>query len=81
MTVSTFFRGWKAHYDEEKQTWFYEDGQPVGVGEKPCRRCGRPPTPEGIDACLGYIKGAVSACCGHGVEEGYTIYRNKECEK
>lgn len=29
------------------------------------------PTKEGYDACLGYIKGAKSACCGHGIEEPY----------
>ena len=29
------------------------------------------PTKEGYDACLGYIEGAMSACCGHGVEKGY----------
>lgn len=53
--------------------WVYaDDGQPIdGTPERPCPRCGRAPTTEGYDACLGYIPGAVSACCGHGVEPGY----------
>jgi hypothetical protein len=36
------------------------------------------PTKEGYDACLGYIEGAKSACCGHGVEEGYIVYKDKK---
>ena len=31
------------------------------------------PTPEGHDACIGHIDGAVSACCGHGMEKGYIM--------
>ncbi len=38
-----------------------------------CIRCGEPPTSEGHDACLGYIPGIKSACCGHGVEAAYEV--------
>lgn len=31
-----------------------------------CIECNMVPTPEGYDACLGYLPGIVSACCGHG---------------
>lgn len=31
------------------------------------------PTKEGYDACLGFIEGAKSACCGHGVERAYVV--------
>lgn len=31
-----------------------------------CKECGKPPTDEGYDACLGKIEGVKSACCGHG---------------
>jgi hypothetical protein len=31
------------------------------------------PTSEGYDACLGFIPGVESACCGHGVEEPYQM--------
>ena len=34
--------------------------------EKECPYCHRKPTPEGRDACLGYMIGVKSACCGHG---------------
>lgn len=37
--------------------------------DRPCIRCGNPPTPEGYDACLGHLEGVKSACCGHGVSE------------
>jgi hypothetical protein len=29
------------------------------------------PTKEGYDACLGYLKNVIHACCGHGVQERY----------
>lgn len=31
------------------------------------------PTKEGYDACIGYVEGVKSACCGHGIEKSYTI--------
>jgi len=49
--------------------WVYTDGTPMDKEERPCTRCGRMPTKEGYDACLGYIPGATSACCGHGVSD------------
>ena len=57
--------------------WVYaDDGTPADV-DRPCRRCGRMPTPEGYDACLGHIDGAKSACCGHGVEEPILMMEDK----
>jgi hypothetical protein len=54
--------------------WVYSnDKVPIANEERPCTRCGRMPTPEGYDACLGHIPGATSACCGHGVEKPYVI--------
>ncbi|APM39418.1 hypothetical protein [Clostridium kluyveri] len=58
-------------------SWVYEDGVPISKEERPCIRCGSMPTREGYDACLGHIEGAISACCGHGVEEGYVKYESE----
>ena len=52
--------------------WVYKDS-----GEKTaethelrdCGHCNLPNRPDGHDACIGYIDGAVNACCGHGVED------------
>jgi len=53
-----------------RDVWRYEDGIKLDDDpNRPCLRCGRPPTSEGYDACLGFIPGADSACCGHGVSE------------
>lgn len=55
--------------------WRYEDG--VAVDDDPdriCPRCGRPPTRQGYDACLGHIPGCVSACCGHGANEPFFLF-------
>lgn len=53
--------------------WFYVDGSEEHDEKRPCKRCGRLPTPEGYDPCLGEIDGVRSACYGHGVESGYII--------
>jgi len=58
--------------------WVYEDGTPLEQEERPCARCGKMPTIEGYDACLGYVEGASSACCGHGVEKPYVVMRGEE---
>lgn len=44
------------------------------AADPPCRLCGQAPTPEGYDACIGDLPGAVSACCGHGVTEPHVNY-------
>ena len=49
--------------------WVFENGEEIY--ERICIRCGNLPTEEGYDNCLGYIEGVKSACCGHGVEEGF----------
>lgn len=40
---------------------------------RPCKKCKCYPDENGYDACLGYIEGAKSACCGHGIEEKVCI--------
>jgi hypothetical protein len=57
--------------------WVYVDNKAPITVERPCIRCGKMPTPEGFDACLGYIPGVKSACCGHGIEKAYFLYREK----
>ncbi len=55
--------------------WLYEDDNSSIKFERPCARCGKMPNGDGSDCCLGYISGVKSACCGHGVEKGYVIYK------
>lgn len=43
---------------------------------RPCTRCGKYPTPEGHDSCLGDLPGVEFACCGHGVEKAYISFKN-----
>lgn len=65
------------------RTWCWADtGEPHptfgGTTERPCVLCGMMPTPEGHDACLGTVQGAVSACCGHGVAPGHVQLAGEE---
>lgn len=65
-------RGHRIEHDGDK--WVYSDNKkPIDSETRACKRCGRMPTPEGYDACLGFIPGVSSACCGHGVEEPYCV--------
>ena len=72
--IKSYSRGWEIYYDGEH--WRYIDNNKIENDSRPCKRCGRMPTKEGYDACLGHIKGAISACCGHGVENSYIVKEN-----
>lgn len=71
MTATSYCRGHAIEYT--KSGWVYSDTKDKCDDSRPCARCGKYPTIEGYDACLGYIDGVSSACCGHGVEDGYRI--------
>jgi hypothetical protein len=58
----------------ENNNWLYADDKSPITAERPCKRCGKMPTEEGYDACLGYIPGAQHACCGHGIHEKMIQY-------
>lgn len=78
MTITGRRHGHLTRYDAG--TWVYADtGEPVENDPRPCPRCGRLPTQDGHDPCLGRIPGAAAACCGHGVEEGYVLHQDGRC--
>lgn len=70
--VKSCSRGHEIYYDGDN--WRYCDDNTIYDDSRPCKRCGKMPTTEGYDACLGHIDGVSSACCGHGVEKSYIIY-------
>ena len=45
--------------------------------DPPCTLCGRGPTTEGHDACLGHVEEVRGACCGHGVHAGYLKFADE----
>ena len=63
--VISYSRGHEIYYDGKD--WRYLDTKEINNDNRPCKKCNYYPTKEGYDACLGHIKGATSACCGHGV--------------
>jgi len=70
--ITSYLRGHLIEYDDNG--WNYADNkQPIDMENRACIRCGMMPTPEGYDACLGYIPGVSSACCGHGVMELWVL--------
>ena len=72
MSTISYSRGCKIYYDGE--VWRYSDNNELLDDSRPCKRCGCMPTKDGYDFCLGYVTGAKSACCGHGVEDSYILY-------
>jgi len=67
MSVLSHSRGHAIYFDGSE--WRYVDNEKLlRDEERACIRCGKLPTPEGFDACMGHIENATSVCCGHGVE-------------
>ena len=83
--VSSYIRGHEIYCDyiiseqgNSSGPWKYSDNDSVIDGdERPCKRCGEFPTSEGHDACMGYIEGMKSVCCGHGVSEPIMMKKKK----
>lgn len=71
MAARSSSRGHETHWDGSQ--WVYSDTGKPDDGKRRCTRCGKLPTPEGHDACLGRIEGLSSACCGHGVKDPYFV--------
>ena len=79
MTATSRIRGHAVTYSGG--AWRTADGLPVRT-DAPCAACGKPPTPEGHDACLDTIPGAIAACCGHGhPEDAYVMKESLMAEK
>ena len=73
--IRSYERGWPIVLDSGQ--WLYKDtGLPIDW-KRACKRCGQAPTDAGHDHCIGYVAGAASVCCGHGVSE--PIYIGDSC--
>jgi hypothetical protein len=74
-SIVSYIRGHKIYYKNDD--WYYNNDESIKQ-EKACVRCNKMPTIEGYDACLGFIEGVKSACCGHGVSKPIIIQDNKK---
>lgn len=76
--IKSHVRGHEIYWDQENNIWRYCDtGEDIEI-ERLCKKCGKFPTNDGYDACLGHIEGATHACCGHGIEKPYIIFNKDE---
>ena len=50
---------------------YSDNDERVRDNPRPCPKCNLACTAQGWDPCLGYIPGANSVCCGHGVEPAH----------
>lgn len=62
----------------EDKRWEYAYNDAGQLVHSKCKHCGKPPTPEGYDACIGELPGVLHACCGHGVEDGMVRFTNRK---
>ena len=69
--ITSTTRGHKTIINKDGIEFYADTMVPVKWEERPCVKCGKMPTKEGYDACIGYIPGIKSACCGHGITVGY----------
>lgn len=79
MVATSFIRGHKISYDENKLEWVFEDGSRVGDTLEACVRCKQSHSADDCDYCLKPLQKCdfiVSACCGHGVEKGYIVLKD-----
>jgi len=76
-TVTGYMRGHLCYYSQTEQAWRYMDNDTLFDDKRPCPKCKCMPTEDGYDACIGELPGASSVCCGHGVEDGYIVWKSK----
>lgn len=73
MSATGYIRGHEVVWDETTQSWRYSDDGSLapnsGGAERPCLLCGL--ISDGPDACFGWLPDCESACCGHGVHDGW----------
>jgi hypothetical protein len=70
--ITGYSRGHEIVFENNEWLWF--DTKESITVERPCKKCGKMPTKEGYDACLGFIEDASAACCGHGITEKLIVY-------
>ena len=72
--IKSYIRGHEVYFNGDD--WFYVDNDEYANYDRLCKKCSNQPTKEGYDHCLGYIDGVSHACCGHGVEESYAVFKD-----
>jgi hypothetical protein len=76
--ITSNYYGNEVTYDENTEKYYYKDtGECISdVDYKPCKLCGKKPTKEGHDACIANLPGVKFACCGHGMNTPYVLFKN-----
>lgn len=78
--VKSKWRGNDIYFDGD--TWRYskDDVMVRNNVNISCGYCGKEPTEDGHDGCIGELMGLMNACCGHGeTEDAYVQFLDKTC--
>jgi hypothetical protein len=54
-----------------------ETGEIAVESDLECPKCNMKKTTDGHDPCIPNLPGVRSACCGHGVKDGYIMFENR----
>lgn len=68
--------GYQIEFKNNK--WVYSDTNESATKIRECKHCGKLPTNEGYDGCLGYLPDVAHACCGHGIDKPYVKFNDGE---
>jgi len=68
-SAESHMRGHRIIWNSDIKRWVYKDSGSIADDSRLCPKCNKPPTKEGYDACLGFVEGFKSVCCGHGVHD------------
>ena len=63
--------GYERAINADGERVFADNGESVGLGYRPCKKCGEYPNGRGDDACIANLGAVMNACCGHGRTKGY----------
>lgn len=79
--ITTNVYGYGAYWNDKDYCWRFSDNEEIvdccTKQKRTCKKCGLRPTKDGYDACVGFIPNAISACCGHGIEQPFIMYDDK----
>ena len=68
--------GYKRIINKDGERVFEDNGVSIGIGYRPCAKCGEYPNERGDDHCIANLGNVMNACCGHGRNKGYIQFDN-----
>lgn len=72
--ITAINNGYVIEYINDK--WVQQDTKESADIIRPCKYCGKLPSKEGYDGCIGFLPNVKYACCGHDIIKPYVIFND-----